>query len=114
MASAGDEMSLPPSKKMLKLTVIVKAKDSYKGKPMVDAIISVLQKAGISGATVTHAARGYGARGVARADVLGLSVNLPTIIETVADYDKIGQVLPEIHRMVGSNGLVTTTEVNVY
>jgi PII-like signaling protein len=51
---------------------------------------------------------------VARADVLGLSVNLPTIIETVADNEKVGKVLPEIHRMVGSNGLITTEEVSVY
>ena len=106
--------ALPPPKKMLKLTVIVKARDSFKGKPMVDVLISLYREAGISGATVTHAARGYGARGVARADILGLSVNLPTIIETVADYEKVGNVIPEIHRMVGSNGLITTEEVNVY
>lgn len=99
---------------MLKLTVIVKAKDSFEGKPMVDVMISMFKKAGISGATVTHAARGYGARGVARADVLGLSVNLPAIVETVADEEKVAKVLPEIHRMIGSNGLITTSEVSVY
>lgn len=114
MASDEDELPLPPSRKMVRLTVIVKAKDSFKGKPAVDVIISLLQKAGISGATVTHAARGYGARGVARADVLGLSVNLPTIIETVADQAKIRSVIPEIHGMIGANGLITTEEVSVY
>jgi PII-like signaling protein len=80
-----DETGLPPSKSTLKLTVIVKARDSFEGKPVVDVLLSLYKRAGISGATVTHAARGYGVRGVARADVLGLSVNLPTIIETVAD-----------------------------
>jgi PII-like signaling protein len=99
---------------MLRLTVIVKARDSFQGKPIVDILLSLYRQAGISGATVTHAARGYGARGVARADVLGLSVNLPTIIETVADIDRVGKLLPEIHRMVGSNGLITTEDVNVY
>ena len=79
---------------MLRLTVIVKARDSFKGKPMVDVLISLYKEAGISGATVTHAARGYGARGVARADILGLSVNLPTIIETVADHEKVGRAPP--------------------
>ena len=108
------DSGLPASRKMLKLTVIVKARDSFEGKPIVDVLLSLFKKAGISGATVTHAARGYGVRGVARADVLGLSVNLPTIIETVGDTEKIGKVLPEIHRMVGTNGLITTTEVNVY
>jgi len=114
LASESDEMPLPPSRKMVRLTVIVKAKDSFKGKPAVDVIISLLKKAGISGATVTHAARGYGARGVARADILGLSVNLPTIIETVADKSAIAKVIPEVHGMIGSNGLITTEEVNVY
>ncbi len=77
---------------MLRLTVIVKAKDSYQGKPVADVIISLYKKVGISGATVTHAARGYGVRGVARADILGLSINLPTIIETVSDTEKIANV----------------------
>jgi len=108
------DSSLPSPKKMLRLTVIVKARNSFKGKPLVDVLLSLYKQTGMSGATVTHAARGYGARGVARADVLGLSINLPTIIETVADYEKVGKVLPEIHRMIGSNGLITTEEVNVY
>jgi uncharacterized protein len=108
------ETGLPAPRRMLRLTVIVKARDSFQGKPLVDVLLALYKQAGISGATVTHAARGYGIRGVARADVLGLSVNLPTIIETVADNDKIAKVLPEIHRMVGSNGLITTAEVNVY
>jgi uncharacterized protein len=113
-SSSPGASDLPPPRKMLKLTVIVKAKDSYKGKPMVDVLISLFRQAGIAGATVTHAARGYGIRGVARADILGLSVNLPTIIETVADGDKVAKVLPEVHRMIGSNGLITTSDVNVY
>lgn len=108
------DSGLPAPRKMLKLTVIVKARDSFHGKPAVDAILSLFKNAGISGATVTHAARGYGIRGVARADVLGLSVNLPTIVETVAPNEKIADVLPEVHQMIGSNGLITTVEVNVY
>jgi uncharacterized protein len=109
-----DDSGLPSPRKMLRLTVIVKARDSFQGKPIVDVLLSLYKETGISGATVTHAARGYGIRGVARADVLGLSVNLPTIIETVSDGEKVGKVLPEIHRMIGSNGLITTAEVNVY
>jgi uncharacterized protein len=109
-----DNSGLPAPRKMLRLTVIVKARDSFQGKPIVDVLLSLFKQARISGATVTHAARGYGARGVARADVLGLSVNLPTIIETVAENEKIAKLLPEILRMVGSNGLITTEEVNVY
>ena len=107
-------MAKPPSKRMVKLTVVVKAKDAFKGKPLVDVLISLLMEAGVSGATVTHAARGYGARGTARADVLGLSANLPTIVETVSDADRISKVLTEVKKMVGTNGLITTSEVDVY
>jgi uncharacterized protein len=109
-----DDSRLPTPKKMLRLTVIVKARDSFQRKPIVDVLLSLYKKAGISGATVTHAARGFGARGVSRADVLGLSVNLPTIIETVADNEQVARVLPEVRRMVGSNGLIMTADVNVY
>ncbi len=109
-----DDSILPPSRKMTKLTVIVKAKDSFQGKPVVDLLVSLYKKEGISGATITHAARGYGIRGVARADVLGLSINLPAIVETVAEGEKVAKVLPEIHRMIGNNGLITTSEVDVY
>jgi len=108
------DSGVPALRKMLRLTVIVKARDSFKGKSLVDVLLELYKQTGMSGATVTHAARGFGARGVARADVLGLSVNLPTIIETVADDEKIAKVLPGIHRMIGSNGLITTEEVNVY
>jgi PII-like signaling protein len=109
-----DEFSLPAPRSMLKLTIIVKARDTFQGRPVVDILMSLFKQAGISGATMTHAARGYGVRGVARADVLGLSINLPTIIETVADREKIAQLLPEVHRMIGSNGLIMTSEVDVY
>ena len=109
-----DDSPLPEPRKMLRLTVIVKARDSFQGKPLVDILLSLYKETGMHGATVTHAARGFGARGVARTDVLGLSVNLPTIIETVADSERVAKVLPEIHRMVGGNGLITTSEVNVY
>lgn len=107
-------MVQPPSKKMLKLTVIVKAKDSFNGRPLVDVLLSLLKEAGVSGATVTHAARGYGVRGTARTDVLGLSINLPSIVETVSEKDKISRLLPEIKKMVGTNGLIATSDVDVY
>ena len=35
------DSSLPAPKKMLRLSVIVKARDSFKGKPMVDVLISL-------------------------------------------------------------------------
>ena len=109
-----DNSPIPPAKKMLLLTVIVRSRDSYEGKPVDGVILSLYKRMGISGATVTHGARGYGIRGEARADVLGLSINLPVIIETVVDRERVDKLIPEVRRIVGGNGLVTTTEVSLY
>ncbi len=106
--------SVPPANKMLLLTVIMRARDSYEGKPVDGVILSLYKRMGVTGATITHGARGYGIRGEARADVLGLPVNLPVIIETVIKPEQFEKVIPELHRIVGANGLITTAEVNVY
>ena len=104
----------PSAKKMLLLTVIVRSRDSFEGKPLDGLILSLYKQMGISGATVMHGARGYGFRGEARADVLGLSVNLPVIIETVIEHEKVDEVIPEVRRIVGDKGLITTAEVSMY
>ena len=105
---------LPPMKKMLKLTVRVRNKDSHQGKNIVDLLLSLYRRKGISGATVLQGVRGYGIRGVSTADVLGLSVNLPLVIETVDEYQKIEAVLSEVKQIVGGNGLITLEEVNAF
>ncbi len=99
---------------MLKLTVIVKAKDAHQGKPVADLLFQLYHSKGITGATVFQGVRGYGIRGVARADILGMSINLPVEIETVAEREKILEVIPQVRSIVEGNGLVTTTEVDVY
>jgi len=105
---------LPPMKRMLKLAVRIRTRDEYQGQPISQALLSLFRERGISGATVLQGVRGYGARGVARADVLGLSVNLPIVIETVDEYQKIEAVLSQVKQIVGSNGLITLEEVNVF
>lgn len=104
----------PPMKKMLKLTVRIRHKDSHGGKNILDLLLSLYRENGISGATVLQGIRGYGARGVSRVDVLGLSVNLPIIIETIDEYQRIERVLSKVKEIVGSNGLITLEEVNVF
>lgn len=105
---------LPPMKRMLRLTVRVRARDDYRGKPISEELLSLYRGRGISGATVLQGVRGYGARGAARVDVLGLSVNLPVVVETVDEYQRVEQVLPDVKRIVGTNGLITLEEVNVF
>ncbi len=101
-------------KRMLKLTVRVRNSDTHLGKSVSDVLIDLYKKSGISGATVLQGVRGYGARGSSRVDILGLSVNLPVIIETVDDYQKIESVLSSVKNIVGGNGLITLEEVNAF
>jgi uncharacterized protein len=104
----------PPMKKMLKLTVRVRNSDTYQGKSLSDVLIELYRKNGITGATVLQGVRGYGARGASRADILGLAVNLPVVIETIDEYQKIEAVLSKVKGVVRNNGLVTLEEVNVF
>jgi PII-like signaling protein len=101
-------------KKMLKLMVRVRGKDDYEGSGVVDALLSLYKEKGIVGATVWQGVRGYGTRGASRADILGLSINLPQVIETVDEYQRIEDVLSDVKRIVGSNGLITLEEVTVF
>jgi len=104
----------PPMKRMLKLTIRIRSRDEHEGKPISDLLLSLFKQNGISGATMVQGVRGFGMHGVARVDVLGLSVNLPVIIETVDEYQKIEPILNEVKKIVGSNGLITLEEVNVF
>ncbi len=101
-------------KKLLKLTVRVRNSDTHGGKSISDSLIDLYKKSGISGATVLQGVRGYGARGSSRFDILGMSANLPVIIETVDEYQKIESVLSSVKNIVGSNGLITLEEVRAF
>lgn len=100
-------------RRALRLIVRVRARDEHEGKPVSDLLLSLYKTSGISGATVLQGVRGYGKHGVSRADVLGLSINLPLVIETVGDEEKVSGILSEVKRIVGSNGLITIEPVEI-
>ena len=106
--------TLPAMKKMLKLTIYIRNTDKHQGKNIADLLIELYKQNGVSGATVLQGVRGYGIRGTSRVDVLGLSVNLPLVIETIDDYQKIERILSSVKNIVGSNGLITLEEVSAF
>jgi len=110
LALAADEGS---GKRMLKLTVRVRARDEHEGKSVTDLLFALYRAHGISGATVLQGVRGYGKHGASRADVLGLSINLPLIIETVDEERKLRPILDDVKKIVGQNGLTTVEAVAV-
>ncbi|MDG6926814.1 MAG: DUF190 domain-containing protein [Nitrososphaerota archaeon] len=103
----------PPMRKLLKLTVRVRSRDEHEGRPISDLLVSLYKEHGISGATVLQGVRGYGKHGSSRVDVLGLSLNLPLVIETVDEEQKIRPILEDVKRIVGHNGLTTVEMVEV-
>jgi uncharacterized protein len=109
-----EDLHYPPMKKMLKLTVYVRNTDRHDGKQISDVLIDLYKKSAISGVTILQGIRGYGARGASRADVLGLAINLPLIIQTIDEYPKIESVLSNVKNIVGNNGLITLEEVNAF
>jgi uncharacterized protein len=98
---------------MIKLTVRVRGRDSHEGKPIIDLLLALYKDRGLSGATVLQGVRGFGVHGVSRVDVLGLSINLPLVIETVEEPSKVETILPEVKAIVGENGLITLEDVRV-
>jgi PII-like signaling protein len=98
---------------MLKLTVRVRGRDSHDGKPIADLLLELYKQRGLSGATVLQGVRGFGVHGVSRVDVLGLSINLPLVIETVEAPSLIETILPEVKTIVGDNGLITIEDVRI-
>lgn len=88
--------------------------DRYDGHPLDEAIVGVLQSAGISGATVIRGVAGYGGSAVLHTShVLRLSEDLPLIIEAVDSAEKIAIVLPHLVDIAG-DALITTLPIEIH
>jgi uncharacterized protein len=87
--------------------------DRWHGKPLYEAIVELLRREKLSGATVLRGVGGFGSSSVYHTDkVLRLSQDLPIVIEVVEATERIEQILPELDKMIGG-GLVTLEKVRV-
>jgi hypothetical protein len=88
-------------------------RDRYRGKPLYEAIVTLLRERHYAGATVLRAIMGFGATARLHTDkVLRLSVDLPLVIECVDTEEKIDAILPELDAMIGG-GLITLEKAKV-
>ena len=95
------------------LRIIVGEDDTYEGQPLYEAILLMLRREGLAGASVFHGTAGFGASSVVHTSkILRLSQDLPVLIETVDTAAKIEAVLPILDSMV-SEGLVTIEKADV-
>jgi PII-like signaling protein len=87
--------------------------DRWHGKPLYEAIVELLRREKLSGATVLRGVGGFGSSSVYHTDkVLRLSQDLPIVIEVVEATERIEQILPQLDQMIGG-GLVTLEKVRV-
>jgi PII-like signaling protein len=97
----------------LLVRIYIGESDRWHGKPLYQAIIERLRKRGLAGATVLRGIEGFGAKAhLHTTRLLPLSEDLPVLIETVDQEDRIRAVLPELDEMVG-DGLITLERVEV-
>ena len=96
-----------------RLRVYIGEDDQCGGKPLYRAIVTMLRKEGLAGATVLRGLMGYGANSVLHtANLLRLSQDLPVVIEIVDSRENVDRILPKLDEMI-SEGMVTLERVGV-
>jgi PII-like signaling protein len=95
------------------LRVFIGEADVFEGRPLYQAIVEVLRREGLAGATVLRGIEGFGKSSLLHtATVLRLSEDLPILIECVDTIEKVEAVLPVLYDMI-EDGLVTIEKVDV-
>jgi hypothetical protein len=95
------------------LRIFVGESDVHDGRPLYQAIVGILRRQGLAGATVLRGIEGFGKSSrLHTAHILRLSEDLPILIECVDTADRIEAVLPDLDEMIG-DGLVTLERVEV-
>lgn len=88
-------------------------RDRFSGKPLHEAILTLLRTRQFAGATAFRGISGFGASSrVHRSHLFGLSQDVPIVIECVDTDEKIKAILPELDRMI-EGGLVTLERAKV-
>ena len=96
------------------LRVYVGESDKHEGHPAYKAIVALLRREGIWGATAVRGLYGFGKKSVLHAaSPLRLSEDLPIVVEAVDAAKKIEAVLPKLAPLV-KGGLIVTVPVKAY
>lgn len=95
------------------LRIFIGESDTHDGRPLYQAIVEILRRKGLAGATVLRGIEGFGKSSrLHTAHILGLSEDLPIVVECVDTADRIEAVLPALDQMIG-DGLVTLERVQI-
>ena len=95
------------------LRIFIGESDRWHGKPLYEAIVELVRKEGLAGATVLRGIEGFGADSrLHTSRILRLSEDLPVVIEIVDAPERIQAILPQLDQMV-TEGMVTLEKVRV-
>jgi uncharacterized protein len=95
------------------LRVFIGDSDRFESKPLYEAVVQKAREVGLAGATVLRGSEGFGAHSVVHtAKILGMSTDLPIVIEIVDEEEKIKLLLPHLETMV-QEGMVTMEHVMI-
>jgi uncharacterized protein len=96
------------------LQIFIEDTDTWQGRPLYEAIIRLLARRGIAGATVWNGIMGYGAnREVHSKGLFGVTDERPIIITAIDSDEAIRAVLPHLLLMV-KEGLVVLHDAEVF
>ena len=105
-------MKVPQGQQML-MRIFIGEQKKHGHKPLYQAIVEMLRKEKIAGATVLRGIAGFGAKShLHSAKLLTLSQDLPMVIECVDTRENIEHIMPKIDEMI-NDGLVTLEKVEV-
>lgn len=89
------------------LRIFVDENDRAGAQPLYVAVVELLRKKGVAGATVFRGIEGFGShQQIHVAKAFSWSANLPVLIEVVDDWNALEPVLPELQTLIG-DGLLT-------
>jgi PII-like signaling protein len=81
--------------------------DRFEGRPLYKALVDVLRRRGLAGATVTQCIMGFGKSRAIHSRLSEISaLDMPVVVECVDSEEQVQAVLPELDGMIGG-GLIT-------
>ncbi len=93
--------------------IFIKEGERREGKPLYKFITELCKERGVAGVTVFRGILGYGKTGELHSQrLLGISSDLPVVVEIIDCEEKIEEVLPEISSLV-EGGLITLEKVRI-
>jgi len=96
------------------LQIFVEDTDTWKGSPLYEAIVHLLEKRGVAGATVWNGVMGYGvSRRVHRKGLFGVTDEKPVVITAIDSEETIRAILPHLLPMV-KEGLIVLHDAEVF